>query len=208
MADLTCKACGSSFDRRVRRGPIPDYCSPKCKNRAGARLRVRRNAVSEQRTCYRCGERKPTSEFAANSHTYCRPCNRGVQTEWRKSNPAKCSEIKRRSVARAAAKDPDYYRKSTLRKFHLSLEQFDLLLQSQGGRCAICPTDDPGGRHGMWHVDHDRTCCPKTASCGRCVRGLLCQNCNLMLGHARDDIARLSAAVAYLQQGHPASLIV
>jgi len=70
-------------------------------------------------------------------------------------------------------------------------EQYAALLARQEGRCAICQTDQPGGK-GSWHVDHDH------ATGG--VRGLLCSQCNLMLGHARDDPARLRAALEYLSR--------
>jgi hypothetical protein len=47
-------------------------------------------------------------------------------------------------------------------------------------------------------TDHDRSCCPGTGSCGKCVRGLLCNPCNLMIGHAHDEQERLRAAIQYL----------
>jgi len=73
--------------------------------------------------------------------------------------------------------------------YGLTPEQYAALLKQQDNRCAICRTETPGGKGG-WHVDHDH-------ATDR-VRGLLCNACNLMLGHAQDDPARLRAALAYL----------
>src|SRR3990172_7927579 len=58
-----------------------------------------------------------------------------------------------------------------LRKYGLTEEQFQGMLQKQGGRCAICRTDVPGGRGGKsFATDHDHVT--------GIVRGLLCQRCN------------------------------
>lgn len=60
--------------------------------------------------------------------------------------------------------------------------------------CEIC-----GDKPDVLHVDHDHSCCGKRSStCGKCVRGFLCGNCNRALGMFRDDTTRLSAAIAYL----------
>ncbi|WP_406418459.1 endonuclease VII domain-containing protein [Streptomyces sp. NBC_01614] len=64
------------------------------------------------------------------------------------------------------------------------------MLERQGGACAICRGRNKSGH--QLHVDHDHTT-------GR-VRALLCQQCNAMLGHARDDIETLRAAIAYLER--------
>jgi hypothetical protein len=85
----------------------------------------------------------------------------------------------------------------------LTEEQYAELLKAQGGKCAICGTRDPGGQgarrsHG-WHVDHDHACCPTgTLPCGKCIRGLLCHNCNIGLGHFHDDRDFLQSAIDYL----------
>jgi hypothetical protein len=65
----------------------------------------------------------------------------------------------------------------------MTLADFDALLLSQGGDCAICGTTDPGGRWDQWHIDHDHTCCPGVRSCGECIRGVLCSGCNRKLGY-------------------------
>lgn len=75
------------------------------------------------------------------------------------------------------------------RTYGISPCDFTRQLISQGGQCAICCGDEPGGM-GTWHVDHDH-------ETGK-VRGLLCHHCNMLLGHARDNRGTLAAASAYL----------
>lgn len=90
------------------------------------------------------------------------------------------------------------------RKYRLSPERFDALLAAQGGRCAICRTDEPAAYN--WCVDHDHGCCPDDYSCGECVRGVLCHECNTGLGKFSDSTDRLSAAIAYLRRSQQPKL--
>lgn len=83
-----------------------------------------------------------------------------------------------------------------LKRYSLTVNDYDALLQSQDGKCAVCRSDNPGVRG--WHIDHDHTCCNGRFSCGRCVRGLLCGQCNLGLGIFQDDPERLLRARDYL----------
>jgi len=86
-------------------------------------------------------------------------------------------------------------------KFNITLADEERLLREQDG-CAICHTWEPGtGPGGGWTIDHDHSCCPqKGRSCGKCVRGVLCQPCNRGLGQFRDNIDRLKSAVNYLER--------
>jgi hypothetical protein len=93
--------------------------------------------------------------------------------------------------------NPHKRRERKLRRYNITPEVYDALLESQGGVCAICGTDEPGGR-GEFLVDHDHSCCPHAGSCGECVRGLLCIRCNTALGMFEDDPARLQEAINYL----------
>lgn len=81
-------------------------------------------------------------------------------------------------------------------KYGLPGGSIDGLLLAQGGGCGVCGTTQPGGKG--WCVDHDHACCPGANSCGACVRGVLCENCNVGLGNFRDDVSILEAAVRYL----------
>lgn len=75
--------------------------------------------------------------------------------------------------------------------YGISQEQYEAFLTEQNGRCAICTSEEPGGR-GSWHVDH----CHVSSK----VRGLLCHRCNVMLGFARDNVVTLTNAIAYLER--------
>lgn len=64
--------------------------------------------------------------------------------------------------------------------------------QAQGGKCYLC-----GGDLSLEKavIDHDHRCCPRrrnqSFSCPDCRRGLACNPCNLIVGHADDDPDRL-----------------
>lgn len=91
------------------------------------------------------------------------------------------------------------FRYMTLRQYGMTIDQYDALLQTQSGCCAICKGVNANGN---WlAVDHDHSCCPtKGTSCGRCIRALLCGNCNLMIGQSGDAAERLRAGAEYLDQ--------
>jgi hypothetical protein len=80
------------------------------------------------------------------------------------------------------------HRSRWLKKYGLTVEDFDRILQEQNGRCAICGSDDP--RYRNWCVDHDH----ETGA----VRGLLCILCNSGLGKFRDDVDTIYRAAQYL----------
>jgi hypothetical protein len=82
-------------------------------------------------------------------------------------------------------------------RYGITFDQFELLFATQGSVCAICGTDAPGGKWQQWAIDHDHGCCSKTPACGRCVRGILCNNCNMGIGYFADSADRLTKAATY-----------
>lgn len=100
------------------------------------------------------------------------------------------------------ANNPDSVRNSYLKyTYGITLDEYARLLEFQNGRCAICEGSSPGGRKETFGVDHDHNCCPGRRSCGRCIRGLLCVNCNnRILGGANDNPDVLRRAVEYLER--------
>lgn len=192
MADRTCKVCGAGFEAQQ---PNKVYCSPKCKNTGGARLRRVRNASSTHRNCYRCGQKKPVGDFASPWHSYCWDCQRAYN---RDRVPSAESRERRRQWKR---ENEPYDRASRVRYLYgISPEKYASLLDAQSGGCAICQETEPGGRWNTWHVDHDHSHCPGRRACESCVRGILCNRCNLALGYFRDAPTLIAAALRYVSR--------
>lgn len=82
-----------------------------------------------------------------------------------------------------------------IRRAGMSLEEYNILIIKQGGVCAICG-EVPGKKR--LAIDHDHKCCPAGKSCVKCVRGLLCENCNRGLGMFKDSPSILCRAREYL----------
>ncbi|MGZ5095548.1 MAG: endonuclease VII domain-containing protein [Burkholderiales bacterium] len=73
-------------------------------------------------------------------------------------------------------------------RYGITLEERDAMLAAQEGCCAACRT----ALSDKWVIDHCHTT-------GR-IRGLLCQPCNLILGHARDSTEKLRCLIVYLEK--------
>lgn len=83
--------------------------------------------------------------------------------------------------------DQVIYRRRT---YGLEPEDFEAMFRSQQGLCAICTKSlGPGSKT---HIDHNHN----TGA----VRELLCHNCNPLIGHAKESISVLEAAIRYLKK--------
>lgn len=163
------------------------------------------------RVCPRCHETKELTEFGKNRrsknglNSYCRPCACLMRKEWSRANPEKIKAGARRFYLSSKAKGyrPAYHRRAHLKRdYGLTTDQYDAILASQGGRCAICREYETHVRHGKvtrLAVDHeygtDR------------IRELLCQRCNRALGLLRDSEIVLESALAYLRKHHGLRLV-
>jgi hypothetical protein len=79
------------------------------------------------------------------------------------------------------------------RRYGITVEQEQAMLQAQNKCCAICGTDDPGKKG--WHVDHSHVT--------KAVRAMLCPACNKALAFAKDSPTLLRKMAIYLEQhGH------
>jgi hypothetical protein len=82
-------------------------------------------------------------------------------------------------------------------RYNVSADELRAMEARQDNRCAICRCVET--KPWRMSLDHDHSCCPSKSSCGECVRELLCDSCNRMIGPAHDDVSLLLSAVAYLE---------
>jgi len=141
----------------------------------------------KKKKCSKCGRLLSLKEFHRKmSHqdgrqSYCKECSSKICILHRKNMTEEQKERKREWG----------FHHRHLRKYGLTSSAFSTLLRGQKNRCAIC-------RHKFTMdkkpaVDHDH----KTGK----VRGLLCTNCNRVLGNAKDDVNVLFTAIQYLESG-------
>lgn len=107
------------------------------------------------------------------------PEGREYWAKWRDRN---------REVARRSGRQWMHARRLK-EQFGLDREDYQAMLDNQGGVCAICkmpPIEDYA-----LSIDHDHTT--------GIIRGLLCRQCNLGIGNLRDDPRLLRAALRYLK---------
>ena len=95
----------------------------------------------------------------------------------------------REAVRRKRKGEIDSFR-ARLRKFGISEEKHQMMVQEQNSCCAIC--EERFENPMSLHIDH----CHESGK----VRGLLCSGCNTGLGHFRDNAVNLNKASAYLQE--------
>ena len=75
------------------------------------------------------------------------------------------------------------------RTFGLTLVEYEVRLERQGGVCAICFA--PPVEKRPLHVDHDHQ--------SGAIRGLICMRCNYALGLLRDRVDVVQRAAEYLE---------
>lgn len=75
-------------------------------------------------------------------------------------------------------------------RYGIDAEAFARIAHRQGVRCAGCEVTLDLGRN--THIDHDHV--------SGVVRGLLCQNCNMALGSAKDSPSTLRRLATYLEE--------
>lgn len=119
--------------------------------------------------------------------------------EFSRSHKSKCRDCLNESKRLSRSLNPENGIKARLKYYYqLTLEDYEILLDRQEGRCAVCRKPPSCGKRLV--VDHDHSCCPTDVTCGKCIRGLLCHDCNRGLGSFKDSLLHLSEAINYLKE--------
>ena len=99
------------------------------------------------------------------------------------------------TLRRCVSRNPEYYARRhrtycLKQNYNITDDDYNKMLKSQNGRCAICGTNKLTGRWKSFAIDHNHIT-------GK-VRGLLCNECNRGIGYLKDDYKLLQKAVNYL----------
>jgi hypothetical protein len=88
--------------------------------------------------------------------------------------------------------NPDFYKKYHLKsRYGVSIEEYNSMLIEQEESCEICKKHMSNFKRNL-HVDHNHTT--------KKVRGLLCVNCNIIIGNSFEDKNILANAIEYLNK--------
>lgn len=132
----------------------------------------------KQEKSLECFNKKPKNKSGLEA--VCKMCTRIRVNIWKAKNKDK---VKRHNY---------YYGRWW--KYGLTEEQYIDMLNARENKCAICGQEETSknknGAIKRLSIDHDH----RTDE----IRGLLCSRCNLILGHAKDDVQILQSAIDYL----------
>lgn len=122
------------------------------------------------KTCTLCNLNKPTSEFHKNSR-------------YKEGSYKHCKKCHYKVYGRDA-----HFRRS----YGISENQYNEIAQNQDWKCKICNANHYEGQFSRLVVDHCHT--------NGGVRGLICQQCNIALGNAKDNPEILRKMADYLDE--------
>lgn len=151
---------------------------------------------------------------------YCRVCASRMSREWYQNNRGRAQENQRKyhkaHPGRAKENSHKYYkahpkkmnessrkyrkenpekvrkidRKCRLKKYGLTMEDYNRVFEAQGGVCAIC--GEPERVRSSLSVDHDHY----TGE----LRELVCSHCNIAMGHIDDSPTKARKMADYLEK--------
>lgn len=133
------------------------------------------------KVCSMCQIEKSIDNFYSHKsskggrRSYCKQCHKDKMSGWNKENVDRKREMQLK------------------RNFNMTLEDYNNILERQGGCCGICGSNEniSGGRSIQFAVDHCHT--------SQRIRGLLCTKCNRSLGQLGDTYDSILKVLKYLE---------
>lgn len=173
----------------IRKGERYFFTGKPCKNGHISQRVLHKKSKTKKDECYECVSIRAKKYRAENNEKM------AAFNKQRRSADFRLEENKKRRDKYHSSKEHRDYVRSTQYKsnYGISIEEYERLFKSQSRQCAICrkaPETDNSARR--LSVDHDH----ETGH----VRGLLCSECNTMLGHLDDDPKRCIKAAVYIEK--------
>lgn len=147
--------------------------------------------------CIACRRLLPADAFSRAKHardgrqSRCKECDRLRLRGYRTPEQQRAYYAANRDTFRARVR-----RNTLMRKYGLTVADYETMCRVQGGVCAVCGLPPrgrgPKGAAPILHVDHDH----KT----NLVRELLCSPCNQAIGLLADDPERAMLLALYLER--------
>jgi len=139
-------------------------------------------------------KRKMPRKLNKDGQIHCRNCGNYFD----ESDMVSSKNGKHKGLSYCNTCSPLLYRTRLVEKYGITIDQYHQMLEDQGYACKICKREEKTNKARL-SIDHNHDCCPGGKSCGSCVRGLLCTNCNMSLGNAQDSIEILQQMIDYLK---------
>lgn len=154
--------------------------------------------INKTKRCTKCNVRKYLKYFPLHKKTkdgYCSWCRKCHDKATGKSKAKLTPEERRKRQRISARKNPMTARIADWKRqgIPITKEEFIEIHTKQKGKCAICGNHEDTLDKKL-SVDH----CHNFVK----VRGLICRNCNLLLGNCRDNISILRGAIKYLKKNN------
>lgn len=176
------------------------------------------NPAPHRKRCSHCKKILPVDDFVKNSSkpdglsNNCRECHCKSQKNYarkqKRRKNVKIPRVKECNICHILKRSSEFVRdksrrdwllphckicakeKQLIRKYKITLGQWEDMFNKQGKKCAICG-NNVTSKIG-WVVDHNH----KTGK----NRAILCDHCNRMLGYAKENQNTLIAAADYLKR--------
>ena len=138
-----------------------------------------------KKICAKCKIKKDLNDFAKGSaykdgrRGTCKSCHAAYMKQYYYDNPEK-TKRKNKQI------------RHNWKKHKISEDHYNSLLSIHNGTCHSCKYNK------ATNIDHDHECCQGGYSCGKCVRGVLCHQCNSALGLLKDNRDNILGLLNYI----------